>query len=94
MAFERQPKEIGMNITELETKAQPIISKLDEGVMVNALSEEERRLALAYKMWADGQDFGSDLFNVLDPEQVQSNQVLILLCKVFGYKGILPGIGA
>ena len=84
-----------MDKQELELKAMPIITQLEGGACVNKLSEEDRRLALAYRLWSDGMDIGPDdiaeILNVND-DYWTSNQVLVFLGRMFGYNAILPGV--
>ena len=53
-----------MDFKKLEAEAQPIIEGLAKGFFVDNYPEEMLRTALAYKMWADGQD--SELDEILD----------------------------
>jgi len=85
-----------METKELETKAAPIIEGLEKGFFVDNYPDEHLRLALAYKMWADGQDP-----NLLD-EIIKGDEFWTLdnvkhyLVNVFNYKCLpisFPGIG-
>ena len=87
-----------MDKQELETKAKPIIDRLESGLVVNLLDDDELRLALAYKMWDDSQEFNVQLFEMLNPKDTfwTTDCVIAYLTGVFGYKGVTfyPSLGA
>lgn len=72
-----------MNIIELREEAALIVEGLGSGVGVGSYSGYELRLALAYRMWSDGQDTGLNEF--LDPAIWTDEAVRNYLVNVFGY---------
>jgi hypothetical protein len=75
---------------DLETKAVPIVTKLSAGRVVNLLSEEELRWALAYKMWADGMDLEGEIPCIMDPADKFWTRDCVegYLVRVFGFKKV------
>jgi len=87
---------MGITAKELEEKAKSIVEGLDKGFFVDNYPEEMLRLALAYKMLADGQD--SELDEIIRGDDFWTLPcVKGFLVKVFGCKELpinLPKIGS
>ena len=58
--------------------------------VVNLLSEEELRWALAYKMWADGMDLEGEVPCIMDPADKFWTRECVegYLVRVFGFKKV------